>query len=130
MDEAAVAGAWDGLSGLVGGTGVPVPPSLLGGISIMASSQDAAPRPACEVCGATFRSTSHLRRHSLTHTGERPYRCTLCSLAFTQSTHLRRHVKNLHGRELIGVRMTVDGEIGVKCKNDDTVETLEGSCLP
>ncbi|XP_040925302.1 zinc finger protein 770-like [Betta splendens] len=45
----------------------------------------------CHVCNKYFQSPYKLSRHSLTHSGIRPYECTGCSKAFTQRSHLKVH---------------------------------------
>ena len=46
----------------------------------------------CQVCNKTFVSKSKLRRHMLTHTGEKPHKCNICEKAFFQACLLKRHL--------------------------------------
>jgi len=46
----------------------------------------------CEYCSKVFGRQQHLKRHILTHTGERPYPCTLCDKRFRRSEHLKHHL--------------------------------------
>ncbi|XP_059813324.1 zinc finger protein 281-like isoform X1 [Hypanus sabinus] len=52
----------------------------------------------CEHCCASFRSSYHLRRHILIHTGERPFQCSQCNMCFIQKYLLQRHEK-IHSGE-------------------------------
>lgn len=47
----------------------------------------------CAVCFKEFVSPSKLKRHYVTHTGQRPFRCEVCDKTFTQSTHLKTHTR-------------------------------------
>ncbi|XP_069490182.1 zinc finger protein 281 isoform X2 [Ambystoma mexicanum] len=71
--------------------------SLLGEVESASLSPSQKPH-ICEHCNAAFRSSYHLRRHVLIHTGERPFQCSQCSMSFIQKYLLQRHEK-IHSGE-------------------------------
>ncbi|XP_067099565.1 zinc finger protein 770-like [Osmerus mordax] len=50
----------------------------------------------CAICFKNFVSPSKLKRHYVTHTGQRPYMCEVCDKTFTQSSHLKTHRHRSH----------------------------------
>ncbi|XP_073495135.1 zinc finger protein 770 [Phyllobates terribilis] len=46
----------------------------------------------CDQCSKTFPTMSKLRRHYLTHTGQKPFTCDECGKTFRQTAHLKRHL--------------------------------------
>lgn len=46
----------------------------------------------CEVCSKSFRSSGHLVRHHLVHSGAKPFLCEVCGTGFSQSSSLKLHV--------------------------------------
>ncbi|XP_026321211.1 zinc finger and BTB domain-containing protein 17-like isoform X2 [Hyposmocoma kahamanoa] len=65
-----------------------------GSISDSAANDSHEGRPhVCDVCDLRFQRSSHLSRHRLTHTGERPFTCGGCGRSFARSDKLRVHTK-------------------------------------
>ena len=52
----------------------------------------------CDVCKKVFMALKNLRRHELTHTGERPFKCPYCGKEFTESGNLDRHQRKHTGK--------------------------------
>ena len=52
----------------------------------------------CEICDKRFKSNYHLSRHSITHTGAKPYVCETCGLRFTQKVSVDSHIKAVHDK--------------------------------
>ena len=46
----------------------------------------------CSICNKAFRLAGRLRKHMLTHSGERPYTCADCGGLFRCSSHLKTHM--------------------------------------
>ena len=52
--------------------------------------------PLCKECLKLFSSQSHLRRHSVIHTGARPFPCPSCDARFNNKGNMRRHFLAKH----------------------------------
>lgn len=46
---------------------------------------------SCAVCGKSFNQKVSLQEHSRIHTGEKPFQCEFCSVRFTQRSSLKNH---------------------------------------
>jgi len=48
----------------------------------------------CMVCGKQFSQLNNLRAHERTHSNQQPYSCVSCGAAFTDSATLQKHILN------------------------------------
>ncbi|KAG8192733.1 hypothetical protein JTE90_009755 [Oedothorax gibbosus] len=46
----------------------------------------------CDQCDKTFKTKAALKRHSIIHTGECPFECSTCKRKFNQISNLRKHL--------------------------------------
>lgn len=73
-------------------------PSSSTSLSILTSSSSSTSPlkiVECNLCKFTCKRPSHLKRHMLMHTGEKPWSCEHCPKRFAQKTDLNRHM-SLH----------------------------------
>lgn len=56
-------------------------------------------RVSCPYCHRKFPWSSSLRRHVLTHTGQKPFKCPHCPLLFTTKSNCDRHLLRKHGSQ-------------------------------
>ncbi len=54
-------------------------------------SESAGSGYKCGFCGKRFPLKGDIRRHTRTHTGEKPYKCDVCGKSFRLKHHLKGH---------------------------------------
>ncbi|NXR30970.1 ZN740 protein, partial [Zosterops hypoxanthus] len=75
-----------------------IPPLIGGMVVIEQNGSFQLKNFICDHCFGAFRSSYHLKRHILIHTGEKPFECDMCDMRFIQKYHLERH-KRVHSGE-------------------------------
>lgn len=58
---------------------------------IVPPTKNADGRYECNICNRTYTHAKHLKRHTMRHTGQKPYECAYCSAKFTRPDIRTRH---------------------------------------
>lgn len=68
-----------------------------GSVKKRSSYADSPNSVTCPFCSRKFPWSSSLRRHILTHTGQKPFKCPKCPIFFTTKSNCERHLMRKHG---------------------------------
>lgn len=83
------------------------------------------------MCGRILFDQSALRKHILTHTGQRDFSCPVCQRAFIRKDHMRRHMRKIHATNLeMFDAENVDSEQCSLDKGNVVGLTPRFTCLP
>lgn len=64
------------------------------------SYSDSPHKHVCPHCYRAFPWESSLKRHVLTHTGQKPFKCPCCNVYFSTKSNRERHVARKHGLDV------------------------------
>jgi len=70
--------------------------AINGGVLTLATITPKAASYVCPKCGKSFRHVGDMRRHMVSHTGEKPFACSQCNYRSTRNDSLVRHVQLKH----------------------------------
>ncbi|KAF8793641.1 D-beta-hydroxybutyrate dehydrogenase like protein [Argiope bruennichi] len=56
-------------------------------------------RHTCSMCPYSTNTITHLKRHFLIHSGERPFSCVICGKAFTTKWNMEQHIRTHTGEK-------------------------------
>uniref|UniRef100_A0A1I7WP58 Zinc finger protein n=1 Tax=Heterorhabditis bacteriophora TaxID=37862 RepID=A0A1I7WP58_HETBA len=73
-------------------------------------------------CGKSFVSSSALRMHEKSHSGERPFACGVCGRLFTKRSHCQRHEITVHPSE--SARPPIPSGLAAAGKDEDTLRDV------
>ncbi|MEQ2240136.1 hypothetical protein ILYODFUR_011769, partial [Ilyodon furcidens] len=83
----------------------------VGGDEKTSAGEAATPQLDCSVCGKSFTSEAHFKKHKATvHENLRPYVCSVCQKCFSQYNDLHRHLQSHRKQNRPGKKMTEDSE--------------------
>ncbi|XP_067000045.2 uncharacterized protein [Anabrus simplex] len=79
-------------------------------------------RYPCHLCCKVFGWSTDLKRHILTHTGERPFKCQICSATFTRNFLLQKHEARIHQQVL---KVQQEGGVSSPPNGGDASQTTD-----
>ena len=76
-------------------------------------------------CGRLFKRLEHLKRHTRTHTMERPFQCSVCRKRFSRSDNLTQH-QRIHARSTETGHLTYESALFGEESDADNDGLLDG----
>lgn len=53
----------------------------------------------CDLCGATFSSRGHMKRHKESHGANRSFKCQYCDCSYSRKDNLLKHISSAHSTD-------------------------------